>query len=144
MGTTINATTPGAVQININGQGGQGTPPQPDPACNHNPPAATQTPPQGQVGGANQVAPQANPLPALQAPPAGQGLQTSPQGWPTGSVATAGGYHLVATGNTGWNIYEPGQTFGGQAGSCISGDPHVADFGGVHWDYSKSSDFVLG
>lgn len=76
--------------------------------------------------------------------PAGRGLELGPDGWPKTSIGTAGGYHIVGDGNTSWRIFEPGQKFTDQAGSTISGDPHVADRGGANWDFTKSSDFVLG
>jgi hypothetical protein len=80
----------------------------------------------------------------LSGAPAGRGLETNPQGWPANTVATAGGYHIVGDGNTKWRIFEPGQNVNDEAASTTSGDPHVHDHGGVNWDFSKSSDFVLG
>lgn len=90
------------------------------------------------------------PVPApsvgLSGPPAGQGLQKNPKGWPEGSVRTAGGYTVVPEGNTRWKIYNPDQREYSkklEAGTEIWGDPHVKEADGGRWDFTKSSDFVL-
>src|SRR5688572_20719404 len=41
--------------------------------------------------------------------PAGEGLHVGGgDGWPEGTVTTAGGYRIVAEGNTNWSVYAPG------------------------------------
>jgi hypothetical protein len=75
--------------------------------------------------------------------PAGEGLKIGPDGWPEGTVETAGGYRIVAEGNTNWSVYAPGQQPGEKAHTRIWGDPHVAERDGTNWDFTKDSDFVL-
>jgi hypothetical protein len=75
--------------------------------------------------------------------PAGKGLTTNPEGWPDGTVETAGGYRIVAEGNTNWSVYAPGQKPGDTAHTRVWGDPHVAEKDGTKWDFTKDSDFVL-
>jgi hypothetical protein len=70
-------------------------------------------------------------------------LQKSPEGWPAGSVKTAGGYTIVPEGNTNWSIYAPGQKHGEKAHTRVWGDPHVDEKDGTRWDFTKNSDFVL-
>jgi hypothetical protein len=75
--------------------------------------------------------------------PAGEGLRTNPQGWPENTVETAGGYRIVAEGNTNWSVYAPGQNPGDKPHTRVHGDPHVAERDGTNWDFTKDSDFVL-
>jgi hypothetical protein len=93
------------------------------------------------------------PRPDLSSAPAGRGLSTTPtDGWPQGTVTTAGGYHIVAEGNTNWNIYGPTQKPGEQANTRVWGDPHVVEKDGTRWDFTGTkgldgqtgNDFVLG
>lgn len=68
--------------------------------------------------------------------PAGQGLTQNDDG----SVTTAGGYRIDATGNSSeWKIYGPD----GEQLTRVWGDPHVDEADGTKWDFTKSSDFVL-
>jgi hypothetical protein len=75
--------------------------------------------------------------------PAGKGLTVGADGWPEGTVTTAGGYRIVPEGKTNWEIYAPGQKFSEKAHTRIWGDPHVDEGDGTRWDFTKSSDFVL-
>lgn len=75
--------------------------------------------------------------------PAGKGLNVGADGWPKGTVTTAGGYRVVPEGRTNWEIYAPGQKFSEKAHTRIWGDPHVTEKDGTRWDFTKSSDFVL-
>jgi hypothetical protein len=83
------------------------------------------------------------PNPEFAGPPAGRGLQTSPEGWPEGSVKTAGGYVVVPDGNTNWDIFNPGSKPGDKPDTHIWGDPHVSEKDGGRWDFTKTSDFTL-
>jgi len=68
--------------------------------------------------------------------PAGQGLQKNEDG----SVTTAGGYRIDATGKSSeWKIYGPN----GDQLTRVWGDPHVDEADGTKWDFTKDSDFVL-
>lgn len=75
--------------------------------------------------------------------PAGRGLSTNPEGWPAGSVKTAGGYTVVPEGNTNWSIYGPNQKQGEKPMTRVWGDPHVDEKDGTRWDFTKNSDFLL-
>jgi hypothetical protein len=76
--------------------------------------------------------------------PAGEGLRVgSGDGWPEGTVTTAGGYRIVAEGNTNWSVYAPGQNHGDTPHTRVWGDPHVTEKDGTRWDFTKDSDFVL-
>lgn len=75
--------------------------------------------------------------------PAGRGLEKNPDGWPEGSVKTAGGYTVVPEGNTNWSVYAPDQKPGDTPHTRVWGDPHVTEKDGTRWDFTKSSDFVL-
>lgn len=75
--------------------------------------------------------------------PAGKGLAVGADGWPEGTITTAGGYKIVPEGRTNWEIYAPGQDPGEKAHTRIWGDPHVTEKDGTRWDFTKSSDFVL-
>lgn len=75
--------------------------------------------------------------------PAGKGLTLGADGWPEGTVTTAGGYRIVPEGRTNWEIYAPGQKLSEKAHTRIWGDPHVDEGDGTRWDFTKSSDFVL-
>lgn len=69
-------------------------------------------------------------------PPAGQGLTQNEDG----SVTTAGGYRIDATGKSSeWKIYGPD----GDQLTRVWGDPHVDESDGTRWDFTKDSDFVL-
>lgn len=85
------------------------------------------------------------PSPQMQmaGPPAGQGLQKDPAGWPAGSVKTAGGYTVVPEGNTSWKVFGPDQKPGDKPITHVHGDPHVSEKDGTRWDFTKNSDFVL-
>lgn len=85
------------------------------------------------------------PRPAMEmaGPPAGQGLQKNPPGWPEGSTRTAGGYTIVPEGNTSWKIFGPDQKPGDKPVTHVHGDPHVDQKDGTRWDFTKNSDFVL-
>lgn len=68
--------------------------------------------------------------------PAGQGLTKNEDG----SITTAGGYRIHATGQQQeWKIYGPN----GDELTRVWGDPHVDEADGTKWDFTKSSDFVL-
>lgn len=68
--------------------------------------------------------------------PAGQGLQVNDDG----SVTTAGGFRVHATGERSeWKIYGPD----GEQLTRVWGDPHVEEADGTKWDFTKDSDFVL-
>lgn len=68
--------------------------------------------------------------------PAGKGLTQNPDG----SVTTAGGYRIDATGQSSeWKIYGPD----GEQLTRVWGDPHVDEADGTRWDFTKDSDFVL-
>lgn len=68
--------------------------------------------------------------------PAGRGLQVNDDG----SVTTAGGYRVHATGQQSeWKIYGPD----GKQLTRVWGDPHVDEADGTRWDFTKDSDFVL-
>lgn len=75
--------------------------------------------------------------------PAGKGLEVGAEGWPEGTITTAGGYRVVPEGRTNWSIYAPGQEPGEKAHTRVWGDPHVDEKDGTRWDFTKSSDFVL-
>ena len=76
--------------------------------------------------------------------PAGKGLSKNPEGWPKGTVRTAGGYHVVPEGrSSAWRIYGPDQKHGEKANTRIWGDPHVDEKDGTRWDFTKNSDFLL-
>jgi hypothetical protein len=76
--------------------------------------------------------------------PAGKGLSTDPEGWPKGTVATAGGYHIVPEGKSAaWKVYGPKQKHGEKANTRVWGDPHVQEKDGTRWDFTKNSDFLL-
>jgi hypothetical protein len=76
--------------------------------------------------------------------PAGKGLTTNPQGWPQGSVQTAGGYTIVPEGkDAAWSVYGPNAKPGDQPMSRIWGDPHVNEKDGTRWDFTKNSNFRL-
>jgi hypothetical protein len=78
------------------------------------------------------------------AAPAGKGLSTNPEGWPQGSVRTAGGYTVVPEGkDAAWKIYGPQQGPQDKPLSRIWGDPHVDEADGQRWDFTKSSNFRL-
>ena len=87
------------------------------------------------------------PVPApqqgLSGPPAGKGLSKDPEGFPKGSVRTAGGYTIVPEGKTNWSIYAPGQKLSEKPHTRIWGDPHVTEKDGTRWDFTRSSDFAL-
>ncbi len=75
---------------------------------------------------------------------AGEGLKKDPEGWPAGSVQTAGGYTVVPEGKQcAWKIYGPGQSPGEEPLTRVWGDPHVAEKDGTKWDFTKSSNFQL-
>jgi len=94
-------------------------------------------------GGCYMPAPLPPPQPELAGPPAGKGLKNDPEGWPKGSVETAGGYTVVPEGKTSWKIFNPGQKPGEKAATHIHGDPHVTEKDGGRWDFTKTSDFTL-
>lgn len=76
--------------------------------------------------------------------PAGKGLTKDPEGFPAGSVRTAGGYTIVPEGKSAaWSIFAPGQKATDKAHTRIWGDPHVDEKDGTRWDFTKNSDFVL-
>ncbi|MBL92024.1 MAG: hypothetical protein CMH56_09485 [Myxococcales bacterium] len=76
--------------------------------------------------------------------PAGKGLSKDPQGWPKGTIKTAGGYHIVPEGKqAAWKIYGPDQKHGQKANTRVWGDPHVSEKDGTRWDFTKNSDFLL-
>ncbi|MFZ9887306.1 MAG: DUF1521 domain-containing protein [Myxococcota bacterium] len=86
------------------------------------------------------------PAPQLQhcGAPVGKGLTTSPEGWPAGSVQTAGGYTIVPEGkDAAWSIFAPGQKPTDTPNTRVWGDPHVHEKDGTKWDFTKNSDFVL-
>jgi hypothetical protein len=88
----------------------------------------------------------------LSGAPAGRGLTTGEEGWPAGTVTTAGGYRVVPEGNTNWNIFNPNQKPGETPHTRIWGDPHVVEKDGTKWDFTGTkgldgeigNDFVLG
>lgn len=68
--------------------------------------------------------------------PAGQGLTQNEDG----SITTAGGYRIHASGHScEWKIFGPD----GDELTRVWGDPHVDEADGTKWDFTKSSDFVL-
>lgn len=83
------------------------------------------------------------PAQELSGPPAGQGLQKNPAGWPEGSTRTAGGYTIVPEGNTSWKVFGPDQKPGDKPTTHVHGDPHVDQKDGTRWDFTKNSDFLL-
>ena len=77
-------------------------------------------------------------------PPAGQGLQKEPEGFPPGSVRTAGGYTVVpGQGPQGWSIFGPGKEMKDGPLTNVWGDPHVNESDGTRWDFTKNSNFRL-
>jgi hypothetical protein len=96
----------------------------------------------------NAFAPQAGCLPkpdiANANAPAGKGLQKDPEGWPKGSIRTAGGYTIVPEGKkAGWSVFGPEQKPGDKPLTNVHGDPHVQEKDGTKWDFTKSSTFRL-
>lgn len=85
------------------------------------------------------------PAPSLEysGAPAGKGLSKDPEGFPKGSIRTAGGYTVVPEGKTNWNIFGPGQSAKEKPVSRIWGDPHVSEADGTRWDFTKNSNFRL-
>lgn len=76
--------------------------------------------------------------------PAGKGLQTNPEGWPQGSVRTAGGYTIVPEGkDAAWSVFGPDQKAGDKPMTRVWGDPHVDEKDGTRWDFTKDSSFRL-
>lgn len=76
--------------------------------------------------------------------PAGKGLTKDPEGFPAGSVRTAGGYTIVPEGKSAaWSIFAPGQKATDKPHTRVWGDPHVDEKDGTRWDFTKNSDFVL-
>lgn len=76
--------------------------------------------------------------------PEGKGLTKSPEGFPEGSVRTAGGYTIVPEGEkAAWRVYGPGQSAEDSPLTRVWGDPHVSEGDGTRWDFTKGSDFVL-
>jgi hypothetical protein len=76
--------------------------------------------------------------------PAGRGLQTNPEGWPQGSVRTAGGYTVVPEGkDAAWSVYGPNAKPGDAPLTRVWGDPHVNEKDGTRWDFTKNSNFRL-
>lgn len=76
--------------------------------------------------------------------PAGKGLTTNPEGWPQGSVRTAGGYTVVPEGKqAAWSIFGPDQKPGDKPMTRVWGDPHVDEGDGTRWDFTKNSNFRL-
>lgn len=77
-------------------------------------------------------------------PPPAKGLTTDVEGFPKGSVKTAGGYVVVPEGkDAAWSIYSPGSKPGDQPLSRIWGDPHVNEADGTRWDFTHNSNFRL-
>ncbi|MEN9796477.1 MAG: hypothetical protein RL653_173 [Pseudomonadota bacterium] len=75
---------------------------------------------------------------------AGQGLEKNPEGWPEGSVRTAGGYTIVPEGkDAAFKIYGPNQSPSDEAMTRVWGDPHVSEKDGTKWDFTKDSNFRL-
>jgi hypothetical protein len=75
---------------------------------------------------------------------AGQGLEKNPEGWPEGSVRTAGGYTIVPEGkDAAFKVYGPDQSPSDEAMTRIWGDPHVSEKDGTKWDFTKDSNFRL-
>ncbi len=74
--------------------------------------------------------------------PAGKGLTKDPEGFPKGSIRTAGGYTVVPQPNQ-FRVYGPGQKFSENPLTQVWGDPHVYEKDGGKWDFTKSSDFRL-
>lgn len=78
------------------------------------------------------------------AAPAGRGLQANPEGFPQGSIRTAGGYTIVPEGkDAAWSIFAPNQKMGEKPQTRVWGDPHVDEKDGTRWDFTKSSNFRL-
>lgn len=76
--------------------------------------------------------------------PAGKGLSKDPEGFPKGSIRTAGGYTVVPEGkDAAWSIFAPGQKATDKPHTRVWGDPHVDEKDGTRWDFTKNSDFVL-
>ena len=73
----------------------------------------------------------------------GEGLKAADNGFPKGSVTTAGGWTVVPKGGAEWDIFAPGQKPGEKPMSKIWGDPHVEGQNKHDFDFSKSSDFLL-
>jgi hypothetical protein len=82
------------------------------------------------------------PAPEQSSPPAGAGLTTGGDFGPN-AVKTAGGYTIVANGNTSWDVFGPGQKPGEKPMTNVSGDPHVLESDGTRWDFSQNSSFRL-
>ena len=98
----------------------------------------------GQCGVPPQCGCMPSPQVQLSGAPAGRGLSKNPQGWPQGSVRTAGGYTIVPEGkDAAWSIYGPTQKPGEKPNTRVWGDPHVSEKDGTRWDFTKNSDFML-
>jgi hypothetical protein len=85
----------------------------------------------------------AEPDPTQSGAQPGEGLKASDNGFPKGSVTTAGGWTVVPKGNSEWDIFAPGQKPDEKPMSKIWGDPHVEGQNKHDFDFSKSSDFLL-
>ncbi|MBM4380994.1 MAG: DUF1521 domain-containing protein [Deltaproteobacteria bacterium] len=78
------------------------------------------------------------------ASPAGKGLEKNPEGFPEGSVRTAGGYTIVPEGkDAAFKVYGPNQSPSDEPMTRIWGDPHVSEKDGTKWDFTKDSNFRL-
>jgi len=78
------------------------------------------------------------------AAPAGKGLEKNPEGFPEGSVRTAGGYTIVPEGkDAAFKVYGPNQSPSDEPMTRIWGDPHVSEKDGTKWDFTKDSNFRL-
>jgi hypothetical protein len=78
------------------------------------------------------------------ASPAGKGLEKNPEGWPEGSVRTAGGYTIVPEGkDAAFKVYGPNQSPSDEPMTRVWGDPHVSEKDGTKWDFTKDSNFRL-
>jgi len=74
--------------------------------------------------------------------PAGQGLSKDPEGFPKGSIRTAGGYTVVP-GRQDVKIFGPGKKSTDGPDTHIWGDPHVNEKDGTRWDFTRNSNFRL-
>ena len=74
--------------------------------------------------------------------PAGKGLSKNPEGFPKGSIRTAGGYTVVP-GVSDVKIFGPGKKWNQGPDTHIWGDPHVNEKDGTRWDFTRNSNFRL-
>lgn len=74
--------------------------------------------------------------------PAGKGLSKDPEGFPKGSIRTAGGYTVVP-GVSDVKIFGPDKKWNDGPDTHIWGDPHVNEKDGTRWDFTRNSNFRL-